>query len=220
VYILIIIIDGYNLLKQIFPKVKGKLDKQRKQFIELLGFYKKKKTKEIKEIIVVFDGGFFRHAEREIKLGVVVVFSGQKSSADEWILNYVQNNKEKQILLVSMDRELISKSNRFKVDNIKVFDFYKIIQNTVLVDELSGFYDKNMQDFLYKFEDKLDGFQDVQDGFEHKDNKALDLLMKQYSFGIETVSKDDSYKELNSRKSKGQKLSKKEKTIYKKIKKL
>ena len=63
---MIIIIDGYNLLKQVFPRVKRKLDKQRKKFISQLGYYKKQKLETIKDIIVVFDGGFFNHATREI----------------------------------------------------------------------------------------------------------------------------------------------------------
>ena len=213
-YILIVIIDGYNLLKQIFPKVRGKLDKQRQKFVEMLGYYKKKKAREIKEIIVVFDGGLLRHAERQTKAGVVVVFSGQKSSADEWILNFVKKNKEKQILLVSMDRELIDKSGRFGVDNIKVFDFYQIIQNSIL-DSVVGGFDGSDSQFLHKFDDKLDDFQE---GFGHEDDKALDLLMEQYSMGKE--KKDDSCEDKSSRKSKAQKLSKKEKAIYKKIKKL
>ena len=109
---MIVIIDGYNLLKQVFYKVKGKLDAQRKHFIKQLGHYKSKKGDGIKEIIVVFDGGHFRHATREIHSGIVVVFSGQKSSADQWIAEYVEKHKGKEFLLVSKDRELISKCKK------------------------------------------------------------------------------------------------------------
>lgn len=40
---MILIIDGYNLLRHIFPKVKGHLDEQRKQIkkMKMRGFQKK-----------------------------------------------------------------------------------------------------------------------------------------------------------------------------------
>ena len=74
---MIILIDGYNLLKQVFPHIRGKLDAQRKFFVQQLGFYKHKKAKDIKDIIVVFDGGQLSHATREVWDGIVVIFSGQ-----------------------------------------------------------------------------------------------------------------------------------------------
>ena len=46
---MILVIDGYNLLRHLFLKEKGKLDKQRKQLIRNLGFYKKKKKWDIEE---------------------------------------------------------------------------------------------------------------------------------------------------------------------------
>ena len=41
---MVLLIDGYNLLRNIFHKQKGKLDKQRKDLIQQLSYYKKKKN--------------------------------------------------------------------------------------------------------------------------------------------------------------------------------
>ena len=75
---MILVIDGYNLLKQIFPGIKESLEKQRLQFIRQLSYYKSKKT-DIKDIVVVFDAGPSSHATREVRSGIVVVYSGQKT---------------------------------------------------------------------------------------------------------------------------------------------
>lgn len=121
---MIILIDGYNLLRYVFPKAKGELDRQRTQFIKLLGYYKQKKQEVIKEIIVVFDAGPFRHASREIHSGITVMFSGQKSNADEWIIAYVKRHKEYEIALITRDRALKESCKQYGVMAIDIDDFY------------------------------------------------------------------------------------------------
>jgi len=212
----IIIIDGYNLLKQVFPKVKGAhaLEKQRNTLIRQLGHYKSNKVDSIREIIVVFDGGVLLHATREVHDGVVVILSGQRGSADEWIINYVRKNKEKELLLVTMDRQIKDECRPFGADAIDVFDFYNLVQGELL--------DAVAQEMTHKSEAQKyaaddDAYADEQIKKEIN-NDALDLLMEQY--GDATMQKDDDYKTDADRKSKGKKLSKKEKALYKKIKKL
>jgi predicted RNA-binding protein with PIN domain len=201
---MIIIIDGYNLLKQVFPKIKGKLEKQRYQLVKQLGHYKSKKTGEIKEIILVFDGGPLLHATREIHKGIVVVFAGQKSDADTWILDYIERHKGKQLLLVTMDRMLRDNCKKYGADAIDVFAFYDIVQNTILED-VAYTLQKSQCDELRKMTET--------------ENEALDLLMEQYTdFGY--TDKDDIQYLKEGRKSKASKMSKKEKVFYKKIKKL
>ncbi len=128
---MIIIIDGYNLLKQIFPGAKRTLDKQRTAFIQQLAYYKSKKP-QISEIIVVFDAGPSTHATREIKSGVVVVYSGVKSSADAWILLFVERNKGKELLVVTLDRALREACHTFHADTLDVYEFYKMLQHNLL----------------------------------------------------------------------------------------
>jgi predicted RNA-binding protein with PIN domain len=212
----IIIIDGYNLLKQVFPKVRGRLDKQRQQFIKMLGHYKFKKGNEIKEIIVVFDGGEWGRATREIRQGIVVVFSGQKSSADDWIYDYAQRHKNKEILLITKDRELIDKCKKYGIDAISVYDFYDIIENTLL-GEIESELCRGGSGSIRKYESS-DDFFDEDDNYGQIDSQALDLLMEQASFDFDKKEEDDEPR--HRRKGKSKTLSKKEKKLYKKIKKL
>jgi predicted RNA-binding protein with PIN domain len=201
---MIVIIDGYNLLKQVFPKIKGKLEKQRCQLVKQLGYYKSKKSEEIKEIILVFDGGQMLRATREIHKGIVVVFSGQISDADKWIFDYVKRHKGKQMLLVTQDRELKDNCKAYGADAIDVFSFYDIVQNAVL------------EDVAQKIKTSHDG---VLQKIAETEDEAFDLLMAQYADSEYTKKNDMQYVK-ESRKSKAKKLSKKERALYKKIKKL
>ncbi|KKP23892.1 MAG: hypothetical protein SZ59_C0003G0116 [candidate division TM6 bacterium GW2011_GWF2_28_16] len=212
---MIVIIDGYNLLKQVFHKIKGKLDLQRDQLINELSFYKSKKHPEIKEIVVVFDGGTEKHAERQINKGIVVVFSGQRQSADEYILDFVKKNKNKEILLVTKDAELKKLCAQYNVDAVDVFDFYDIVKNCILSQIENDIKNKNLNN-LYKLEQDDYEIKSLSD-YNYGDNKALDILMSQEN--IEILKKDESDIFIKN-KSKFNKMSKKEKSVYKKIKKL
>jgi predicted RNA-binding protein with PIN domain len=212
----IILIDGYNLLKQLFPSLKEKLDKQRNQLIQQLSYYKSQKSAEITEIILVFDGGISRHATREIHNGIVEIFAGQNSSADDWIINFVEKNKEKELLIVSLDKGLISQCQKYGADSINVFDFYKILQNRLL---------ENLQESQAKTESiTLQKYKDIhgENEYDYKtfDKTALDLLMEQASINASLEKQDDLLSEKELRKSKSKTKSKQEKKLYKKFKKL
>lgn len=210
---MIILIDGYNLLKQLFPKLKEDLEKQKNQLIKQLGYYKNKKFPEVKDIIIVFDGGPLRHATREIHAGIVVIYSGQNSTADEWIIDFVEKNKEKEMLLITLDKNLISSCQKYGTDSLNIFDFYKILQNTLLSDvdidqELEKQNIQKYKNIEYENENQV------------INNKALDLLMEQASLNLGHKKDDTIYSEKHARESKAQKISKQEKKIYKKLKKL
>ena len=212
---MVIVIDGYNLLKQMFPRVKGQLDKQRHNFIKQLGVYKKCKKDSIKEIIVVFDGGLLGHATREIHSGISVIFSGQKSCADEWIIKYVNKNPSKSLIIVTLDKELIEQCKRDNVDVVNVFDFYNIVNNALREDielnlKKSVKYDVQKYDF--------DNFDNI-DGDQKVKNQTLDLLMEQVA--IDKYKKEKDSLDTNERKKgKSHKMSKKDRKRYSKIKKL
>ncbi len=209
---LIVIVDGYNLIKQVFHKIKGKLEGQRNQLIKELGYYKNKKASTIDEVILVFDGGFSRHADRQVHNGVVVVFSGNKDSADDWIISFTKKHKNQEMLLVTKDNKLRSACKRYGADPVDVYDFYDIVQNTILEDiEKELKLDNHVQ--ISKHED--DYIHDEQlEGFEHGDSVALDILMAQADLS--------DFKKDNKRASKDtkEKMSKEDKRVYKKIKKL
>jgi len=208
-----IIIDGYNLLRNIYHKEKGKLEKQRDLFIRQLGIYRNKKGNDL---IVVFDGGLFGHATREIRSGVVIIFSGQKASADDWIFNYVQNNPNEELLLVTYDRQLKDRCKRFGADSLGVNEFYSILQDCLLGEVESDLKkDVSIGENIEKYE--IDEHADFPKFNKLIDSEALDLLMSQTD--LSQYTKDDSKN--GSRKiKKSYSLSKKEKKVYKKLKKL
>lgn len=212
---MIVVIDGYNLLKQIFPGAKGTLEKQRDQFIRQLGYYKQKKAQDIKEIIVVFDAGPFGHATREVKHGIVVVYSGQRSSADDWIIDFTARKKSEEILVVTMDRKLINLCGKNGASALGSLEFYALLNNILLEDAQALFAPSPGTD------NSLEIYDPIELDCEPKiDRKALDLLMEQESFHItkDVFNSDAQHKK--ERKGCGGTLSKGEKKAYAKIKKL
>ncbi len=209
---MIVLIDGYNLLKQIFPKQKNQLFKQREELIKQLGFYKRLRP-DIKELIIVFDGGVFSHATREIHRGVVVIFSGNRQSADDWILQHIHKNKGKEFLLITLDHNLILKAEELGVASMSVFDFYALLKNCIEDEALGSMIDKKKIGPLVKYEEK--------DNFEELHSEALDLLMDEAtlnSYELEKKLKEDE--EENDSFLRKRKLKKRERFLLKKIKKL
>lgn len=216
---MVVIIDGYNLLKQIFPHVKGRIEKERTAFIRQLGYYKHRKSKEIKDIIVVFDAGPFGHATREIHDGVVVMFAGQRSTADDWIIEYATEHKSEDLLVVTMDREIIKACEKAGATTLSSLDFYGLMQSFLLEEaaqellspEFSS-HDANVN--------TVEKYHQEDDFCDNKiDKKALDLMMEQASFFL---SKEDDV-DLDrgqERKSASLKLSKKDRRLLSKVKKL
>jgi predicted RNA-binding protein with PIN domain len=216
---MIIIIDGYNLLKQIFPHVKGRLDQQRDMFVRHLGYYKHKKAADIKDIIVVFDAGPFSHASREVHHGVVVIFSGQKSSADDWIIEYVEKHRNEELLVVTNDNKIIAAALRYNATNLSSNDFYHILQG-VLFEKQDK--DKSLQAAattnIKKF-GQSDYFNEELEGLDGGvDKQMLDLLMEQASLNAGKVESPDEISPKSKQKS--HELSKLEKKFYSKLKKL
>lgn len=214
---MIILIDGYNLLRQIFPKVAGLTDKQRQQFIQQLAYYKFKKKESVKDIIVVFDAGPLAHATREVKSGIIVVFSGQKSDADTWIQEYVEKHKNEEILLVTFDKKLKDSCRPFGVSLIGSTDFYNILKNVILEDAQASF--EGMPADSGAIEKYEENYVADLEGYQPKhDSKALDLLMEQANLNMpkeETEASSDK-----TRKGNADTLSKKEKRIKATLKKL
>ena len=208
---MIIVIDGYNLLHQVFPRVRGELDKQRKEFIKHLIFYKKTKASSIKEIIVVFDGGEWGRATREVHGGVTIIFSGQKSSADEWIIDYVNRKPGEELLLVTLDRELIELCKGRNIEVMRVFDFYQILEKTLLKSAEYDFLEKKRtSEQVEKYEEGS--------AVSSVESEALDLLMRQAS--PEFDKKDNIEDEETKREGESRTLSKKEKRRQRVLKKL
>lgn len=206
-----IIIDGYNLLRHIYPKINGQLDKQRTDLLKQLSFYKSAKREQIQEIIVVFDGGLVRHATREIKGGIIVIFAGQKISADDWIIDYVHDHKQNDLLVITSDQEIVSASAKDQVQTLGVYKFYTIIKE-FLMEQVQKESHQNFESTLKKYENICE------EEAHHYTNQALDFLMEEAS--RTTPIKNESDASYNTRKSQAMKLSKKKKLLYNKLKKL
>ena len=198
--------------------MKGRLDPQRDMFIRQLGCYKHKKLGDIKDIILVFDAGPFSHATREIKHGIVVMFSGQKSSADDWIIEYAQKHRNDELLVVTNDRKILSASERCNAVTLSSNDFYHIVQKVLFEEHLeNSLPEMKISSDIQKLE-QGNYFDDDLEDLLQIDERTVDMLMEQSSFNLQ---QKDEYSEATSKSGKkSQELSKKDKKLYSKLKKL
>jgi predicted RNA-binding protein with PIN domain len=121
---MIIIIDGYNVLKQALHTTDVPRS-AKERFVAQVGIYAKKKGHAI---VVVFDGGDYEWPDRLRVNGVTVVHSGIYDSADEWIKKYVHNHKGHELLLVSTDRALAKSVRSAGASSIDAMDFYVLLR--------------------------------------------------------------------------------------------
>src|SRR5690606_23288601 len=104
---MIILIDGYNLLHALYP---DRLE--RKLLISFLDQYAQITSHRL---VIVFDAGpdYYSTIERGGK--VTIIFSGQMQSADQYLCEYLQDNRNQDILLVTSDKEIIETARRFDI---------------------------------------------------------------------------------------------------------
>src|SRR5579863_9041291 len=100
---MIIVVDAYNLLRSVPPYKKTITDRERVAFIAQLSAYGRRKGHKI---VIVFDGGPYEWPHKENGKTVQIVYSGIHESADDYIKEYVDAHKAKDLLLVSSDSEL------------------------------------------------------------------------------------------------------------------
>ncbi len=128
---MIIVIDGYNVLKQSLKKIEI-ADQAKNQFIAQLNRYGKKKNHAI---VVVFDGGMSIWPDTE-KIGIVtVVHSGTRESADDYIKRYLDEHKNKELLLVSTDRAIGQHAWDLGIESLDAIDFYMLLQEEIASDQ-------------------------------------------------------------------------------------
>jgi len=210
-----LIIDGYNLLKQVFPGQKNTLDHQKNVFIQHLAYYKKQKP-TLRDIIVVFDAGPSSHATRMVKSGIVIIYSGSRMTADDWIVQYVEQHRNNELLIITMDRELRKLCEKYNVESLDVHQFYALLQNTLI--ERGMPVPQGSQTTNYeKYESiPIDEF----DSFDTIDKQAVDLLMEQASLQVPNVKKDDNQSTRPPVRKKSYTPSKNERRLQSKLKKL
>ncbi|MBT4594408.1 hypothetical protein HOD08_00840 [bacterium] len=201
---MIILVDAYNVIRSVFRDLGKVGDKHKKHFIGVLGGYKESRPK-IREIIVVFDGGILTHATREVKCGVSVILAGQRSSADDWIVECAEKHKGAEVLVATNDRELGRRVMELSAAVIDSESFYMAARAEAekgwsVHSDCSG-------DTLIKY------------GEDGESGSELDLLMDEASLG--PVDKDGKKSDHARRgAAKGGTKSRAEKKMHKIIKKL
>jgi hypothetical protein len=120
---MIILIDGYNLLKQRYPGAFIE-ESIRDQFVWMLGTYHKRRGHLI---LLIFDGGSYAWPIQEAKAGIIVIYAGSGKSADDFIKQYIAEHHREDLFLVSSDRELGLWASRFDVPSMNSLPFYDII---------------------------------------------------------------------------------------------
>lgn len=195
---MIIIIDGYNLLKKIFMDTFIS-EKQRTAFVNLMGRYSKKRGHKV---IIVFDAGPCRYPLTEKDHGVTVMYSGEYKSADDIIMDFVQQHENKDILVVTEDREIIQSVERCREDALNPRIFYEKVKNAF-----------NVSDEVLKKE--LSGIIKLSD----TENEDLDDLMRSAA-SMNMQIKEDDFCAVRDRQKNGQEIKKNQRNRLKKVDKL
>lgn len=194
---MVIIIDGYNLLKQITKQVFV-TEAERTRFISQLGTYAHSQKHEV---YIVFDGGPYIRPTKIAYKHVTVIYSGQNQSADDYIKNYIAQVRTKDILVVSTDRKITSFAKQHGIITVDSLDFYQVItrlreKNNITVAQSSGQARK---------------LSDVE-------NPELDALMQETRRVI--YKQEDQENNLRDKTGNPQQISKKAKKLLKIVKKL
>ncbi len=189
---MIILIDGYNLLK----RVKGPSisEKDRMAFATLLSKYNKYKGHTI---IIVFDGGVDKFQEHVRHHGIDIIYAGNITTADEVIIKKNREYGAREMVVVTADNgiiNLLKGQNTTAIDPIVFYD--KIIKNKEKSAQASY-----LQDFIK---------------WSSVDNEQLDNLMQETA----VFHKDGKGQAETTRISSGNIASKAERAYHRKIKKI
>jgi len=198
-YSMIIIVDAYNLLRAVPPYNKTTTDQERARFIAQLSGYGRRKGHKI---VIIFDGGPHEWPFKENMKTVQVVYSGIHQSADDYIKEYIEANRAKDLLLVSSDSELNHFAARYAVPSIDSATFHHLLQEDV---RMKTGVSKRVADVVVKF--------------NHDNSVDIDALMMEASKTVPTKSEDFARGSID-RDSKKSTLSKQERSLLKKLNKL
>ncbi len=192
---MILLIDGYNLIKNVISKDAN--EKVREDFVKKLNIYAKKRHHKI---TIVFDGGGYTFPTTDIFQEVTITYSGYKYSADEIIKNILDDHKNKELLLITSDNELRKFAKQINIDSISSQEFYNFM--------------KEEKEFIPEL--SMQKSDDIAHKITQKTNDELDKLMQEASKTILKKKEDFEPKS----KAKLKELPKNDRKLIKKIKKL
>lgn len=122
---MLILIDGYNILKHVLATVFVK-EQQQTRFLQQLNAYARLKGHTVH---IFFDGGQSTWPYQESMSHLNIIFSGTAQSADAAIQHFVDRISSQPFILVSNDRELAQavSHNREQAWIMDVYEFYQRI---------------------------------------------------------------------------------------------
>ena len=189
-----VIVDAYNILHQMSSK-KQPGESERKQFINLLSTYAKRKHLQV---IAVFDAGPFLFPSTEEQKGIVIKYSGPHSSADDIIIRLLKQYSGQEIILASSDRELRDYARACGIESLSAAEFIPLLREQ-------------------KPEKKEVGSH-VAVKLSADVNELVDTWLGQAKVGVKY--EDAAFEQSPNRQAPAHKESKKERSRSKKIKKL
>jgi predicted RNA-binding protein with PIN domain len=192
---MILLIDAYNVLKQVLLTINIS-QAMRTRFVDDLNKYAKIKGHQA---VIVFDAGPTQWPYREQRQNACVVYSGTRMSADDYIKRYIEEHKEYDVLLISSDRELCAWVMHKGVESLKAGEFYDIVQQAIK---------DNTNKSIHQQSNVLKITTDA--------SPELDELMLDASCHV-PVKQEQA---IELRKSPSSRISKKERKVVKKIKRL
>ena len=117
-----IVVDGYNLIHQLYPSLSAAPLEVLRQETEkkLIAFQKETKS----QVTIVYDGKG-SHKEHAVGAPLHIVFTPNGKSADLWIIDYVKslNTRVKIVTIVSSDDEIRRYAIAFGAKCIKSGEF-------------------------------------------------------------------------------------------------
>jgi predicted RNA-binding protein with PIN domain len=117
--VVIIVIDGYNLIKQLFSTNRISHAK-RDGYVDLLINQSQNRGHRL---IIVFDGGEFGLPSIENRGNAQILYSGYRESADDVIKRYVSEHRSLDLLVVTSDRAIHDFVRNLGIRTLKSLDF-------------------------------------------------------------------------------------------------
>ncbi len=199
---MILIIDGYNLLKHIDPH-HDISEHERTVFLHQLKRYARRKKHKI---VLVFDGGPYQWPHKELVNGIKVIYSGERDTADTVIMRYIADHKTQDLLLISSDHELNLFASKYDIASIGSDDFYPLFKQGI--------------------QDPLEEVEEIEVSIDEGD-LDLDAIMEQASEMVPRKQEDITPSDVYLRKGRPVRRSfseggssKKDRLLLKKLKKL
>lgn len=121
-----LVIDGYNLFKQIAGVDFISLT-QLSFYINILVTYVQKKKLSA---LLIFDGGIHNYPTYDQKRLLKIMYVGKGKTADDAIKDFIESNHKRDLLLVSSDRELNRVADFYMIPSIDALDFWHFVQNS------------------------------------------------------------------------------------------